>query len=39
MVLLNPTPDVYHVLDVTGIPSVIPVYSQLETAVTDLLAS
>jgi anti-anti-sigma factor len=39
MVLLNPTPDVYHVLDVTGIPTVIPVYSQLETAVTDLLAS
>lgn len=32
MVLLNPNPDVYHVLDVTGIPSIIPVYSQFESA-------
>ena len=39
MVLLNPAPDVDHVLDVTGIPSVIPVYSQMESAETVLLAS
>jgi hypothetical protein len=36
---LNPTPDVYHVLDVTGIPAMIPVYSQLESAERVLLAS
>ena len=39
MVLLNPAPDVHHVLDVTGIPSVIPIYSHLESAETVLLAS
>jgi anti-anti-sigma factor len=39
LVLLNPTPDVYHVLDVTGIPAMIPVYSQLESAERVLLAS
>jgi anti-anti-sigma factor len=39
MVLLNPNPEVHHVLDVTGIPSVIPVCSELEFAKTVLLAS
>ena len=39
LVLLNPNPEVHHVLDVTGIPSVIPVYSQFESAETVLLAS
>ena len=39
MVLLNPTPDVYHVLDVTGIPAIIPVYSNYESAETILLSS
>lgn len=39
MVLLNPNPDVYHVLDVTGIPAVIPVYSHMESAESVLLAS
>jgi anti-anti-sigma factor len=39
MVLLNPTPEVHHVLDVTGIPAVIPVCSQFESAETVLLAS
>ena|SRR5688572_5222184 len=39
IVLLNPTPDVHHVLDVTGIPSMIPVYSHFESAETVLLAS
>ena len=38
MVLLNPTPDVQHVLEITGIPAVIPVYSYLESAETILLA-
>jgi anti-sigma B factor antagonist len=39
MVLLNPTPDVQHVLDVTGIPDIIPVYENFESAETILLAS
>lgn len=39
MVLLNPTPDVYHVLDVTGIPAIIPVHSNFESAETILLSS
>ncbi len=39
MVLLNPNPDVYHVLDVTGIPGIIPVYSNFESAETVLMAS
>ena len=39
LVLLNPNPDVYHVLDVTGIPAVVPVYSHLESAESVLLAS
>ena len=38
MVLLNPTPDVQHVLEITGIPAIIPVYSYLESAETILLA-
>jgi anti-anti-sigma factor len=38
MVLLNPSPDVQHVLDVTGIPAIIPVHSHLESAETVLLA-
>jgi anti-sigma B factor antagonist len=39
MVLLNPTPDVQHVLEMTGIPPIIPIYSQLESAETILLAA
>jgi len=39
MVLLNPTPDVHHVLEVTGIPGIIPIYSHLESAETVLMAS
>ena len=38
MVLLNPTAEVQHVLEITGIPAVIPVYSYLESAETILLA-
>ena len=39
IVLLHPTPDVQHVLDVTGIPAMIPVYDSFESAETILLAS
>ncbi len=39
MVLLNPIPEVFEVLEVTGIPSIIPTYSRLESAETVLLAS
>ena len=39
MALVNPTPDVEHVLDVTGIPAIIPVYPDLESAKTALLSS
>ena len=38
MVLLNPTPDVRSVLEVTGIPAIIPIYDGLESAETILLA-
>jgi anti-sigma B factor antagonist len=38
LVLLNPTPDVHSVLDVTGIPSIIPIYASLESAEAVLLA-
>jgi anti-sigma B factor antagonist len=38
MVLLNPTPEVQHVLEVTGIPAVIPIYSHLESAETILMS-
>jgi anti-anti-sigma factor len=37
MVLLNPTPDVQHVLEVTGIPAIIPIYSHFESAATILM--
>lgn len=39
MVLLNPIPDVQHVLEITGIPAIIPIYSHLESAQTVLMAS
>jgi anti-anti-sigma factor len=39
MVLLHPTPDVRSVLEVTGIPAIIPIYDGLESAQTVLLAS
>ncbi len=39
MVLLNPTPEVQSVLEITGIPAIIPVYSSLEAAETILHAS
>ncbi len=39
MVLLNPIPEVQSVLEITGIPAIIPSYSDLESAETVLLAS
>jgi anti-sigma B factor antagonist len=39
MVLLSPTPDVENVLDLTGIPGIIPIYSDLESAGTALQTS
>jgi anti-anti-sigma factor len=38
MVILNPTAEVQRVLEITGIPAIIPIYSQLESAETILLA-
>ena len=38
MALVKPIPEVQHVLEITGIPAIIPVYSQLESAETVLLA-
>jgi len=38
MVLLHPTPDVRQVLEITGIPAIIPIYDGLESAETVLLA-
>ena len=38
MVILNPIPDVKNVLETTGIPAIIPIYSYLESAETVLIA-
>lgn len=37
MVIINPTTGVHNVLEVTGIPQIIPVYSHLESAEAVLL--
>ena len=39
MVIVKPIPDVQHVLEVTGIPAIIPIYSSFESAETILTAS
>jgi anti-sigma B factor antagonist len=39
MALLNPMPEVQRVLEITGIPSIIPVYSRLESVETVLMTS
>jgi anti-anti-sigma factor len=39
MVMTNPIPDVHQVLDVTGIPAIIPIYPDLESAQSALLSS
>jgi len=38
IVILNPTPDVQNVLEISGIPAIIPIYSHLESAETVLMA-
>ncbi|HAX70887.1 MAG TPA: STAS domain-containing protein [Anaerolineales bacterium] len=38
MALLNPSPDVKDVLEMTGIPSIIPMYENLESAQAVLMA-
>ena len=38
MVLLHPNPEVRHVLEITGIPAIIPIYDGLESAEAVLLA-
>jgi anti-sigma B factor antagonist len=38
MVILNPIAEVQKVLEITGIPAIIPIYSQIESAETILLA-
>jgi len=39
MVIINPIPEVQSVLEITGIPAIIPIYSHLESAKTILMAS
>ena len=39
MVILNPISEVQDVLEITGIPAIIPIYSYLESAETVLMAS
>lgn len=38
MILLNPIPEVQSVLELTGIPAIIPIYSSMESAEAVLLA-
>ena len=38
MVILDPIPEVQEVLEITGIPAIIPIYSYLESAETVLMA-
>jgi len=39
LVIINPIPEVQRVLEMTGIPAAIPIYSSLESAEAVLLAS
>lgn len=39
IVILNPIPEVQSVLEITGIPSIIPIYHHRESAETVLMAS
>lgn len=38
LALLNPSPEVKEILEITGIPAVIPMYEQIESAQAVLLA-
>jgi len=39
MVIINPISEVQHVLEITGIPAIIPIYSHLESAEAVLTAT
>ena len=39
LAIVEPTPEVQNVLEITGIPAIIPVYSQFESAEAVLLSS
>ena len=39
LAIVEPTPEVQNVLEITGIPGIIPVYSQFESAEAVLLSS
>ena len=39
MVMARPSLEVHHVLDVTGIPAIVPIYPNLESAQAALLGS
>ncbi len=32
MFILNPRPEVRHILDISGIPPIIPIYESIESA-------
>ena len=36
MAIINPNPEVFNILDITGIPTIIPVFPDLDTAQTNL---
>jgi len=38
MALVNPVPEVKHVLELSGIPSIIPIYSDVESARVGILS-
>lgn len=38
IILVKPVPGVQHILDLTGIPEIIPIYSSIESAEAVLLA-
>jgi len=37
MIIIKPTPEVQHVLEITGLPTIIPIYSSLESTEAVLL--
>ena len=39
LAIVNPIPEVQHVLEIAGIPGIIPMYSHLESAETVLMAT
>ena len=39
IIIINPIPEVHNILEITGIPAIIPVYSHYESAEAVLMAS